>query len=1098
VRANAMGRWLRALLAALIAAHAVEAGAASFTASPADDLRAVLATMQDGDELILSPGSYAGGIFIEGIAVAVLGPADGEAVITAPEGTNVLLGVLNGGEARLERLSFAPSDAAPFGLYVQNATASCDSCVFSNTPSTPVYAEASLLTIKGGRIETVAGDGIVAVKGSRLTVEGVTLTGIAGTAIVSADAVSTHLDDLDIEGGGVLITGGTEASRIERSRITAPAQANALQLQVTGDVALADNRFEAADTAILAVLDGTASLTVRYTTAVGANGGLYVEAVGGSSPALSIEGNILLATRGDASALRLFGVPSAVVADNFVLSSGIGMFLGEGAAAALSANTIVASNFGVATSASAPGSATLNEELIIAATPLSAGLAADGATARLLSAVGAHSTLIGVINADLAVVLAAESLADEAALSRIADAAVTLRGSARSLATVRLLLTDAAGREEPAAFAVLDSGASVIAESPDGAALVLDPGSYRIAPAFDLSMIAPAEVAEGDSTEVQVKLPRSLWVPLTYGTGSEPQLVLFRALPQQQAQQLAASDGYDWRLETIRAFPRSGVAPNDVSRALELARTAVARLKGVSTDELEGLWEGTAQERVEARRILAVYGEAGDAQLLLDSVLGVWGDEQAGAVAAAYLEARLGRLANGAVRAAMDSPDSRMAFAAALALKLLGLPDATERLLGWLGDPEFEWRDQLVYLLRGLGHPAVTNAFRKQLADFIAWQGSEQPPFFPLDALTHLTAFGGDDDWGLMGEALGFLTESSTRQIAGRLAPYAADPLVLTDVLASFVAEDSVYWQKEACPALRIRGPERFHHLNQAIQDQVSGWWQLANNSRNTYVQYYLEAGGCWQNEESARYYHTGESELAGNYVAFPWMPEPWHEQEMLDNEAKGTLSGTYFDLVGFLPYEKLTAAFAQPSEPPALKDPDLRLAYRKVLSRAGYYERLHTYEDGLERRPYLLRHADAPDYSGAISGLVVVDPQLSENGELVIRMRIEQVPYYHGCCDLASKIANDNNLSAWLHSPYLEDGGSALVKSIRLTRHGAEVPVTATGPHARGFRIAAGSSPEGLAGLFLSVELELFSDKRTLVFDLFAGGKARGFAPGS
>ncbi|MHB1102181.1 MAG: right-handed parallel beta-helix repeat-containing protein [Devosia sp.] len=1096
MRADVTGCWLGALLGGMLLLHAANVVAASFMAAPGDDLRGIVATMQDGDELTLAPGSYVGGIFIEGLSVAILGPASGEAIITAPDGTNVLIGVLGGGGARLERLSFAPSDTAPFGLYVQNSTASCDSCVFANTPGTPIYSESSTLTLTGGRIETVAGDGIVAVQRSTLTVEGVAIAGVTGTAIVAADAVSANLVDLDIEGGGVLITGGTGSSRIERNRIVAPAQANALQLQVTGEVTVADNRFEAADTGMLALLNGTASLTIRGTTAIGPNGALYVEAVTGSSPSISIEDNVLLATGGDASALRLFGVPSAIVAGNVMLASGVGVFLGQGANASLSANIIVASNFGVGTPESTPGSATLNEEVIVAATPLSAGLAADNGTMRLLNAIGADSALADGIKADLATVLAAESLADEAALARIADAASALRDAAGALATVRLLLTDAAGREEPTAFVVLDSAETIIAESTDGATLAVEPGSYRIAPSFDLNMTTAAEIAEGDSQEVQLALPRSLWVPLTYSNATDPHLLLFRALPQQEAQRLAASDGYDWRLETIRAFPRSEATPDDIARALELARAAVARLPSVPTDQIDELWDKTSPERIEARRILAVYGDGSDAQLLLDSVIGIWGDNQSGAAAAAYLEARLGRLSDGAVRATMDSTDPEKAFAAAAALRMLGLPAAADRLLSWIGNPEIEMQGEIIYLLRGVDDAALSEVHRKRLADFIAGQQGEKPPFFPLESLPHLIAFGGADDWRLMGEAVNFIVPDSNRQVAERLALYAIDPLEFTDVLASFVAEDRVLVQVQICPKLRARGAEQFAKINQAMQDQSNGWWRFVNNSQNTYVQYYLEAGGCWPNEESAHYYHTGESELAGKYYALPWMPEPWYEQELLANEAKGTINSRYFDHVGFFGYEDLAAASAALSEATTLTDPDLRLAYRTVLSRAGYYERLHTFEDGLERRPYLLRHANAPDYSGALSGMVIVDPQLGEHGELVIRMRIEQIPYYHGCCDLASTMANNNNLSAWLHSPYLEDGGSALVKSIRLTRHGVEVPVTLTGPHARGFRIAAGPSPEGLVGLVLTVELELFGDRRTLVYDLFASARARGFGP--
>jgi hypothetical protein len=330
-----------------------------------------------------------------------------------------------------------------------------------------------------------------------------------------------------------------------------------------------------------------------------------------------------------------------------------------------------------------------------------------------------------------------------------------------------------------------------------------------------------------------------------------------------------------------------------------------------------------------------------------------------------------------------------------------------------------------------------------------------------------------------------------SRWVARQLAPLAVDPLSLTDILASHVEADDVGNQVEICLRLRSRDPQRFAVLNQGMQDQINGWWQLIKGERYTnYLQYYLEAGGCWPNETGAKYYHLGESELADTFMGFAWMPEFWNADDILAGEAAGTLNDLYFDQADFLATDRIAAALNGSS----LADRDLRLSYRTVLTRAGYWERLHAYEDGLERRPFLLRHLEAPDYSGAIAGMVVVDPQLEADGRVVIRLRVESVPYYHGCCDLASMIANGNDLSQWLHAPYLLDGGRALVKSVALTRNGVTVPIRMTGPHALGFRIDAGASPAGLAGLVLTVELELFGDRRTLIYDLFAGGKARGF----
>ncbi len=1091
MRADVTGRWLGVLLAGMLLLHPGWALSAQISAQPGDNLPELVAGMQDGDELLLAPGNYVGGIVIEGRSIAVTGPRTGTAVITAPEQTNVLIGVLAGGEIQVERLTFAPSDAAPLGLYVQNAAATCIDCVFADTPGSPIYAEAGSLTLTRGRIERVAGDGIVAVQGSTLAITGTTISGVTGTAIATADAASVDLVDLAVEEGGVLMTGGSGAARMEGNRIHSPTRDWAVQVQGGVELVLTGNRFEAAGTAVLALLDGGA-LTMRGTTAIGGNGSLYVEARAGS-PAVAIDDNVLLATGGGAAALRLLGEMAATITGNMVLSADVGLFVERKAKAGLDGNTIVGS-YGVGIPESEPGTASLTDDLIVAGTPYSEGLAAEGGTTRLLAAIAADDALADAMRADLAIVLGAGTIADPAALGRLADAAGKLRDVAAALTTIGLKVTDAAGREEPAPFVVLDTSEAVIAQSADGTPVAIPPGPYEIAAAFEPGATTPVELAAGDSRTARLAVPRSLWVPLTYAGEGSPMLVLFRAMPPEFTQRLAGANGYDWRLETIRAFPRADATPTDIAQALELAREAVAKLPEVPVDQLDGLWERTAGARIEARRIIAAFGTAADAELLLDAAMGVWDDDQAAAVAAAYLEARLGRLSDGAVHAQLGSDEPKRAFAAAIALDAFGDPQARDRLLGWIGDPAVERQDQIVYQLRGLAAPAVTAAYRGRLADFVARQSDAKPPYMPYDALAHLVAFGTDEDWRLMGKAVAFVAPNTSRWVAEQLIPLDVDPEPLIDIVASYVDNDPSQSLAQLCPLLRLRGAGAFARLNQLSQERTNAWWQLARQSRDNFVQYYLEAGGCWPNREAAQYYHTGESELADAYFALPWMPEPWHAAELLDGEAKGTLNARYFDLVGFLAPQDLAAALATLAEPTKLTDPDLRLAYRKVLTRAGYYDRLHAFEDGLERRPYLLRHANAPDYSGAISGMVTVDPQLGADGDLTIRVRIDQVPYYHGCCDLASTIANNNNLSAWLHAPYLVDGGSKLVTAIRLTRFGEDVPLVVTGPHARGYRIAAGPSPQDYAGLVLTVELELFGDRRSLVYDLFAGAKARGF----
>lgn len=681
--------------------------------------------------------------------------------------------------------------------------------------------------------------------------------------------------------------------------------------------------------------------------------------------------------------------------------------------------------------------------------------------------------------------------ANAPAMLRVADA--DLREAATATSTLRLILIDAAGQRLAAPFVLLDESGSILAESGDDLPLAVSPGLYQLAAQQDLGLSTSVQIAAGETMTVHLEAPRSLWLPFARDDPAHP-LILFRALPDAETRRLIRSHVIHRELESIRAFPRLAASAEEIEQALDLARKAILPLGQEPITDAEAAWKETAQARVEARRILAVHGKEEDAALLLNHVLPFWGDGIQGALAAAYAEARLGRLENGVVRAAIDTQDENRRYAVASALQAFGQLEADAELLRWIETASALTSERFLVLARSMDLPEITEAYRKLVGDFIHATRAGETAYFPHVGLEHLIAFGSDADWKLLSDALALADPNLHVSIAATLAPYAADPLMLTGFIAEEASKDSLTRaQVGICQLLRLRGPDAFARINQAIQEQINARWRALNNSRDTYIQYLLDAGGCWPNETAARYYHTGESKLGKKYFGQIWMPEPWHESEILARDAEGTLSGNYFDLTDHIPIERIVAAHAAASNS-SIADPQLRIAYRKTVTRAGQYAGTHAYEDGLERRPYLLRHIYAPDYSGAISGMAVVDPQLHEDGALSIRLRLEQVPYYHGCCDLASTIANDNNLSAWLHAPYLDHGGSELVKSIRLFRFGEEVPVRVTGPHARGWRIEAEPSDRGLAGLYLMVELDLFGDRRELIFDLFASGRARGF----
>src|SRR5690606_4799107 len=199
------------------------------------------------------------------------------------------------------------------------------------------------------------------------------------------------------------------------------------------------------------------------------------------------------------------------------------------------------------------------------------------------------------------------------------------------------------------------------------------------------------------------------------GSGSP---ILFQALPVAEARRLIRGRNFGYLLESIRAFPRPEAKPEDIAHALKLAREELMRLQQMHVSNPANL-ESRAQARTEARRILAIYGDESDVELLLRSALPIGGDDVRGAVAAAYAEARLGRLVNGVVRAELDTNDPQRSLAAAEALWALGHPDVDAYLLRRIESGAYEHANLTLHLARSLGHSVVTNTYKRVVATFI-------------------------------------------------------------------------------------------------------------------------------------------------------------------------------------------------------------------------------------------------------------------------------------------------------------------------------------------------------------------------------------------
>ena len=174
--------------------------------------------------------------------------------------------------------------------------------------------------------------------------------------------------------------------------------------------------------------------------------------------------------------------------------------------------------------------------------------------------------------------------------------------------------------------------------------------------------------------------------------------------------------------------------------------------------------------------------------------------------------------------------------------------------------------------------------------------------------------------------------------------------------------------------------------------------------------------------------------------VAFtlPWMPAPWKEAEILSRAAKGP----YEDQLDFIPFERVSAALSSDAAKAGFPEFALRLAYRHAFFRVNYAVSDTLALDGIERRPYLLRAVDSKNYSGALSGVVLVRPQINA-GRLMLKIKVDQRAYYDDQgSGVGAAIETQGRREAWKNHKYTQNFGRPVLDKLTLRRHGQEMPL--------------------------------------------------------
>src|SRR5690606_39069449 len=269
------------------------------------------------------------------------------------------------------------------------------------------------------------------------------------------------------------------------------------------------------------------------------------------------------------------------------------------------------------------------------------------------------------------------------ASTRLEAAVQKARETGAPSAMVGLEGVAGAGQARAAPFNVVHAETlEVVAESENGAPVPVPPGFYIVELREDALLTTELEVNGGSAT-ARIEIPEALWLDANL-EGEESRVTLFRPIAEEKVREVFSAAAFNYAFHS-RISRRAKATDADVEAALDVARRFVsARMTPPKEDGTQAEWDryiAWSGAVVQALKILASTGTADDAALIAAAVES---KETVGAdrslMHLAYLEQRLGLLANGRVAAYADGQDPNIAAYALVLLDYYGAVGAKERL----------------------------------------------------------------------------------------------------------------------------------------------------------------------------------------------------------------------------------------------------------------------------------------------------------------------------------------------------------------------------------------------------------------------------------
>ncbi|HEX7074555.1 MAG TPA: hypothetical protein VF226_10985, partial [Hyphomicrobiaceae bacterium] len=614
------------------------------------------------------------------------------------------------------------------------------------------------------------------------------------------------------------------------------------------------------------------------------------------------------------------------------------------------------------------------------------------------------------------------------------------------------------------------------------------------------------------------EIPEALWLDANL-EGEESRVTLFRPIAEEKVREVFSAAAFNYAFHS-RISRRAEATDADVEAALDVARRFVsARMTPPKEDGTQAEWDryiAWSGAVVQALKILASTGTADDAALIAAAVES---KETVGAdrslMHLAYLEQRLGLLANGRVAAYADGQDPNIAAYALVLLDYYGVAGAKERLFALAADGK-RWgnlqplaRERIAQRLSGLDDPRVgevaSAALRRALEHIPAFETKRYQLF--LHELTrsffsYLAVFGSTEEKRTIVEVFdkrgywkGWLAQP--------LAMIAIDPLpFIEEFIEEGISKKIIDTSSPAACALwRLRDEAEFAALHEMLIDAYARYRRDAVHKKKTSSSlreretYAIQASTarvlfapCRPDKVAADVYYKDK---VNSRTVFPgnWFPAFRTVDALREVMTEQPYERAPLEAA---PVEIGLAAWQQLEHVRWSSFRDERMAMFRAFTNSGDDEVNGVVDDGIERRVYVLRHVVKDSYSGAINGLLEVRP-MAEDGKLVIGVRLRQAAWYNSFGGIADMIATGGDRNQWAHHAYVVDGGRKLIEHIALHRDGTVVPLVEEGRDAEGFfRFATDLSVDDLSRLVLEIRLALLEDRRSFQFDVFASKLAR------